>query len=582
MAVKSSDSYLNYPPYQQAMRDFQEGKWQEGLAGLAEVEKKFPLDTELRGLRQEMQVRAHIDEYEIEENKNTKRQRFRRFAIRTLLVLMIVVLLFAAITTYSGWLQSQWTTAQQSINSEIQQNELYIKLLNATQLLKAGQTVEALRILDEIKQVDASYPGLSEAMDQALAQQELETDYARAMEMLEAGNAQDALEILQLLDEKAPQFRDVSIQIQTLKSQTNMDVSLAQADQAFAEERWDEAIAGYEALRLLDPGYKTVYIEAQLFHTYISAAQTVLDEPKPSLESLQIADKYFSQALSLRPQDREAVAARTAVRSTIEDRMVTNYIQQAQAALVENADSLAALATAEALFARALELHPNDPNILVQYQLAEIFIEAVHNFQGRDYDAVIEGLEYVVGLDGNYANGTARQTLYEAYLGRGQAEMSTGDYLFAIQDFEKAATLVASTTNSLSTLLEAQILIAEAQGLAGNYLEAILLYQAALADSGLRELILSSDSPLAADLLNADSIAAQGNYARAYQLYRTLLTRRITAYDTQTTVTVKGGDYLTSLARQFGTTVSAILEANDLTTDDTLDPDSVLIIPTLP
>ena len=152
----------------------------------------------------------------------------------------------------------------------------------------------------------------------------------------------------------------------------------------------------------------------------------------------------------------------------------------------------------------------------------------------------------------------------------------------ANQDFEKAAMLAASTTNSLSTLLEAQILIAEAQGMAGNYLEAILMYQTALVDSGLREIILSSDPPLAAELLTADTYASQGNYARAYQLYRTLLTRRITAYDTQTTVTVKGGDYLTSLARQFGTTVSAILEANDLTTDDTLDPDSVLIIPTLP
>ena len=77
----------------------------------------------------------------------------------------------------------------------------------------------------------------------------------------------------------------------------------------------------------------------------------------------------------------------------------------------------------------------------MQYQLAQIYLASVDGFAARDYDTVIDGLEYVVGLDENYANGTARQTLYEAYIGRGQAEMAIGDYHFAIQDFQKAATL---------------------------------------------------------------------------------------------------------------------------------------------
>jgi LysM repeat protein len=47
-------------------------------------------------------------------------------------------------------------------------------------------------------------------------------------------------------------------------------------------------------------------------------------------------------------------------------------------------------------------------------------------------------------------------------------------------------------------------------------------------------------------------------------------------------VSVKTGDYLTSLARQYNTTVSAILEANNLTNQDRLDPNTDLIIPILP
>ena len=54
------------------------------------------------------------------------------------------------------------------------------------------------------------------------------------------------------------------------------------------------------------------------------------------------------------------------------------------------------------------------------------------------------------------------------------------------------------------------------------------------------------------------------------------------AYDNTMVVRVKNGDYLTSLARQYNTTVSAILAANDLTNQDRLDPNTELIIPTLP
>lgn len=582
MAFKSTDTYKKYPAYQQAMHDLQVGKWQEGLAGLAEVEKKYPLDTELRGLRQEMQVRARIDDYEVEENKGDKQRNLRRGARRVILVVGLVGLLFGAIVIYSGWLQGQWNTAQQSLNTQLRQSELTVKLYNARQLLQSGQTQDAVRILEEIEQTEPGFPGLSETMQKAQAQQAVERQYAQAMELLAAGNAPDALEILQVIDQEAPQYRDVSLQIQTLQAQTDMDASLAQAEQAADEGRWEEAIAGYEALRLLDPGFQTERVEAGLFQVYLSAANAVLEEANPALESLQLADGYFSQALSLRPQDREAVAARTAVRTTIEERMVANYIQLAQEALVENSDSLAALATAETWFARALELRPNDPNILMQYQLAQIFLGAIDSFEARDFAAVIEGLEEVVGLDENYAGGTARQTLFEAYIGRGQAELSTGDYLFAIQDFQKAAALAQKMPEALATSLEAQILLGEALGLSGSYLEAILTYQAALAESGLHEIILASNTTLASDLLNADAFAAQGNYARAFTLYRTLLRNRIVAYDTQTTVTVKGGDYLTSLARQFGTTVSAILEANNLTSQDAIDPNTILIIPTLP
>ena len=581
MVFKDIDAYTNDPLYKQALLDFQTGKWEEGLSGLADVEKKYPLEIELRALRLEMQVRARIDDYEIEETKTRKTQRWRRIGIRVGLVALVVVLVFAAVATYSGWMQQQLQSAQNTFNSQVRQTELAVQFINAQQLLQAGQTSQALLILEQIAQADPNYPGLSEARAKAEAQQALEDQYRQAMEMLAAGNAQNALETLRVIDAQSPQFRDVSIQIQSLETQTELEGYAAQADLAVEEQRWEDAIAGYESIRLINPEFNSAHIESQLFQAYIQAAEAVLNEPVPSLEALQVADGYFSQALVLRPQDRDAISARTAVRSTIEERMVDGYIRDAQAALVENPDSLSALAVAENYFSLALGLRPNDPRVLIQFQLARDYLAAVESFASGDYDAVIDSLEYVVGQDPDYADGTARQTLYEAYVARGQAALAVGDYALAIWDFQSAALLAQQTPDILPVQFESQILIAEAQGLGGDFYEAVLLYQNALLESGLATAIVTNGGELATDLANAEYAASVGNYQQAFQLYRTLLRSRLEAY-AATTVVVKSGDYITSLANEFNTTVSAILEANGLTNQDRLETDTELIIPILP
>ncbi|HSQ17055.1 MAG TPA: LysM peptidoglycan-binding domain-containing protein [Anaerolineales bacterium] len=577
-----TDTYTNFPAFRQALQDLQAGNWQEGLTGLAEVEKAYPLDTDLRALRQEMQVRARVDDYEIEEIKADKKRRLHLLLTRGGLVALTILLMITAVFVYSDWLGQQWNSAQQAFNSQVHQTELAVQFLNANQLLKAGQTDQALQILRQISEAEPHYIGLDEVMSSALAQQELESQYNQAMEMLASGNSQDALTILQMIDEQSPQYRDVALQIASLQTQAQLDAILVEADLALSEERWGDAIAGYESLRLLAPGYNPGQVESHLFDAYINAATSVLEDPQPSLGVLRTADNYFSQALALRPQDREAIAARTAVRTTIEESLVAEYILAAQNALMENPDSLEALTIAENYFAMAMEIRPNDPNIQVQFQLSRIYLDAMDSYSFLDYSEVIDGLEYVVGLDENYANGTARQTLYEAYIGRGQAEMSVGNYAFAINDFQRAALLAQQDEDAVSTYFEAQILIAEAEGLAGNYFQAVQIYQTALFESEVRQSIFDGGTRLSIDLQTAEAAANSGNYQNAYILYRNILRDRYTAYDNTIVIRVKNGDYFTSLARQFNTTVAAILAANGLTNQDSLDPNSELIIPTLP
>jgi len=410
--MNETGSYTESPLFKEAMGYFWVGKWSEGFLKLAEVEKKFPMESELRSLRQMMEVRSRITDYEGEELKRKRIKNLTRNSIRILSAVVIIVVAVAALSTYSGWIQGQITSAQNELTQNMQQAQLTIEFRNAQQLLIAGKSDEALAAFASIKATDPNFPGLTGAIERAQALKDVEVQYTQAMNLLKLGDSAQALDILRDINQIMPNYRDVSMQIKNLQTQTEMVTVLQQADQAFSEGRFEDAISGYESLRLMDPSFDSSHVEENLFQSYVQAAQMLLLSPVNSLETLQKIDGYFSSALALRPLDREALAARTQVRSVIEDSVIGDYVSKAQAALANAPDSLDAQQTAEQYLSQALAVRPNDPDIMTQFQMAQAYIQAVSYFTSSKWDSVIDQLEFVVGQQAGYANGTALQTLW--------------------------------------------------------------------------------------------------------------------------------------------------------------------------
>ncbi len=580
--MTESGTYIESPIFKEAMGYFWVGKWSEGFTKLAEVEKKFPMESELRSVRQMMEVRSRISEYEAEENRRRRLQNLTRNTMRIVLAVVLVVVIVAGVSTYSGWIRSQIAAAQAELSENMQQAELTLQFRNAQQLIIAGKSDEALAAYEQIKAENPNFPGLTDAINRAQTLRDVETQYTQAMNLLKIGDTAQALDILRGISEAMPNYRDVSIQIKSLQTQTEMDSVLQQADQAFDEGRFEDAVAGYESIRLMNPTFETSHVEENLFYSYVQAAQMLLQSPVTSLETLQKIDGYFSNALALRPLDREALAARTKVRGVIEDSMIGEYVNQAQAALANGADSIEAQQTAEQLLSKALAVRPNDPEIKTQFQMAQAYIQAVSSFSSGKWDSVIEQLEYVVGQQAGYANGTALQTLYDAYIARGSDFISSGEYLSALDDYQRAAVVATQLPDSQPLSFEAQTMIAQAQGLLNHFQEAVQIYQDALSTSGLRDRILALQSSLTQTLSTAEYSANHGDYQSAFYAYRNVIRDRVYAYNQSTVITVKSGDYLTMLAHKYNTTVAAILAANQMNNQPRLTPDTQLIIPTLP
>lgn len=579
MTLEKSETYQEHPVFRQAMTKVQKGEWEAGIELIERLTEAFPFETELRSLRQEMALRARIDQDEREDKAMLRRRRIRNLAIRLGTVSVLVVLAFFVITTYSRFINEQVAMARESVEYQMLTLELSVKFRDAEDYLRAGQTETALNLLNEIQAVNPNYAGLNELMEQARRQQRLDEQYNHALELRSQGNMEAALETFRELEEEEPFFRDVRTQIEQIERSTTLGVMLASADQAFEASNWLEAATLYEELYVYNPNFETAKVEDRLFTSYVKAAEQILRESE-SLEAIQTAEEYYRKALSLRPQEPSTKARQEQVRSMVEERLFYGYIDLAQRALAEEPDSLEALELANEYFAEALKIRPNSPEIAAQGELAYRFVQSLEYLDGRNWDAAIDNLEFIYSQEFGYAGGTARQALYEARVGRGDEEMAIGNFDDALADYQRAAVVAKDDPSSKLRLYESQLKIAEVTGLLGDYADAVQLYDAAITDAGFEERAQGNDS-MASALEAAETAQSRNDYEEAYRNYREAVTFSSQAFELVEHV-VESGEYLSSIAVDYNSTVSLIAAANNMENPNLIITGQTLQIPVLP
>jgi len=580
MSENQLDSYLHSPLYKQAVQEFQQGNWTSGLARLQDLEQAFPLETELRTWRQEMMLRSTMDQVEVDEVKRQQRTFVKNLLTRLGIVLITILLIVFGVQTFSKTVQKEWVQQRSQLGDQVQTLELAAKFRNGQNLLLAGRPVEAKIYFDEVAAVNPNYPQLDVFMVEVDKMLSVELDYQKAVQLREAGEFNAALTLFQNIAAKDSQYKDVSIQVKDLQKSLSLEDQFATAVTAFGNEQWVSAVSGFEALKSLSPNYRRDDVENFLYQSYLNAAEQKLTQQDPTIENLNDADSYYRKALALRPQNQEIINRKAEARQSVEEYLVNSYMNAATQALTGQSDSLEALRIAEENFNAALKLRPDDLTITAQFDLARKYIGGVENYNRGLWSKVITDLEVVYSSDPNYANGTCRQTLFEAYTARGKNGLASGDYLSALSDFQRAAVLAQDAPGSSLRLYEAQLNVAYTLGLIGNYEEAVLIYRENISSSGISQRALSNRE-LQDSLDQAVTAYNGGNFERAYYLYRDSLEKSDVVYE-RTTYVVQKGEYVTMLARKYNSTVEAILKANGLSDLSKVTENLVLVIPSLP
>jgi tetratricopeptide (TPR) repeat protein len=580
MNVNQADSYLDNPQFRQAMESMQKGEWESGLSQIETLMQAYPLESDLRSLRQEMILRAKVDTDEKVAKSYARRRRSRDLIVRAAIVSVLVIIAIFVATSYASWFQDQAALAKQAVDSQVVLVELQVNMRDAQSYLGAGMTDSALDLLEKIEVIKPDFPELAQTIEQARRQKAFDEQYAEAMILIEQDQLDAALIVLQEIESQEPYYRDVKSQIKQIQDETVLGEQLLEADAYFENESWEEAANAYYNLYALNPDFETAHVEDRLFTSYVNSAEEKLNN-SDSLESIQSVEEYFRRALALRPQDLDVKDKQSQVRSMIEEKLFWSFVQAAQTAIAEEPNSLEALKVANRYFSEALALRPNDPEITLQRELAHQFLGGMDDFVSSSNSSAIEKLEFVYSQDPGYINGTARQTLYEAYVARGDNAMAIGDFDSALEDFQRAAVIANEDPTSRARLYEIQLKIAEAQGLMGDFESAVRLYAAAILIGDLQARAATYSSAMAAALANASQFEGQGNFREAFRSYREAITWATQVFDVVVHV-VESDDYLSQLALDYNSTVSLIAAANNLANPNIIIPGQELLIPILP
>jgi tetratricopeptide (TPR) repeat protein len=580
MTANQAESYLDNPQFRQAMESMQKGEWESGLSQIETLMQAYPLESDLRSLRQEMILRAKVDTDEKVAKSYARRRRSRDLIVRAAVVSVLVIIAIFVATSYASWFQDQAALAKQAVDSQVVLVELQVNMRDAQSYLGAGMTDSALDLLEKIEVIKPDFPELAQTIEQARRQKAFDEQYAEAMILIEQDQLDAALIILQEIESQEPYYRDVKSQIKQIQDETVLGEQLLEADAYFENESWEEAATAYYNLYALNPDFETAHVEDRLFTSYVNSAEEKLNN-SDSLESIQSVEEYFRRALALRPQDLDVKDKQSQVRSMIEEKLFWSFVQAAQTAIAEEPNSLEALKVANRYFSEALALRPNDPEITLQRELAHQFLGGMDDFVSSSNSSAIEKLEFVYSQDPGYINGTARQTLYEAYVARGDNAMAIGDFDSALEDFQRAAVIANEDPTSRARLYEIQLKIAEAQGLMGDFESAVRLYAAAILIGDLQARAATYSSAMAAALANASQFEGQGNFREAFRSYREAITWATQVFDVVVHV-VESDDYLSQLALDYNSTVSLIAAANNLANPNIIIPGQELLIPILP
>jgi len=285
--------------YARSLVHFQDGRWQEALAGFEEVLRLDPEHVEARIFLEEARLKASLDQ-------DRPRPRSIRLEGRVQSVALILAALGAVVVLIAGvrWAYGRWVRPRQAVQQEVTRKSQGLE--KAYEYLAQRDYAAAEEAFRAVLAEDPDNQEAQEGLAELQKRSGLDETYGEAQQAISEQNWDEALRLLAIILSQDPGYRDAQEKQRSVQEQQGLGTSFDEAEKAYAAGNWSEAIASYESLRDLDLQYEKQTVTEHLFESYLQQGIHLVESTNGESEAVQEAKALYQKALTMRPQHPQA------------------------------------------------------------------------------------------------------------------------------------------------------------------------------------------------------------------------------------------------------------------------------------
>ena len=356
------------------------------------------LDEFKKDLDLQLSLRSMEHKY-IAAEKKQKTKRTLKLSAFTIFSTIIVLLIFAGSYFVLSQLQAERTKVSTSSKASVLEQQV-------EDLLKSGQPAVALSLVEQIRSIDAAYPGLLELEQRTNHLLEMEANYKNAVGLLAEGKHPEALEILSRIETETPGLWDIRRLMTQAENGIRIKEFMAAGNEAYQVQNWTDAITAYESALNLDPDIDDSVMKEQLLNSYLRRIITMMESSSTSVEDIQLAEQYYRKAVAMIPQSKAFASERGNLEEVSSNLLELKFTQTATALLQERNQTFTSISSAVSYLNKAVNLNPKHPKA---YTTLGLVYEA-NNEPQKAIEAYQQAIQ--VAPDDGYTS-TARQRLTE-------------------------------------------------------------------------------------------------------------------------------------------------------------------------
>jgi tetratricopeptide (TPR) repeat protein len=561
------------PDYQLMLSESQLGHWKECGRLITILEKRYPGNFTISEFKKDFELRDAIIKNMGSSAKEYNRKKFLRKLMNLLIIAGATI---AALWIFLSVSNTYLKNIQQKQDAE-KANQINELSLQVEILLNSEQPEKAQELVQKMIELDPASPTTIEFYQKTQALVNINNLYLDAVDKLKNGQDSDALSILTKIESEYPGYKDVPQLIESTTSEIKLAQALMAGTDAYNVGNWQEAIDNFEQVLKLDPGNSASNLKGMLVNSYLRRVIQMLENSNATISNINQAGIYYSQAMLLLPKSNVNLPEQEDLVKTSGSLVELNYTQAADQMIKDPAQTSDSVNQAFIFLEKASSLKPQDGSLKAEVNKMDLYRTGFRQYVDMNWQPAIKQLSKLTEIDENYANGFARQILYEAHIGQGNQYYSSGAFPDAESEYENAITLASG--NKLNLYL-AEIDLGRTQGKLNQYKDAATTFANAIESIDFEQRGIASPTTVS-DLRNAVTLYNDGKYEESYNLFEKTLVGNGSFYEVKI-INARQGNCLALISAYYQSSVQAILELNNLPQQTLVPSDQTLKIPLIP